>query len=241
MTFHGTGPLFLGVELEVDDGKGPLSDLAEDLLELSKGESLFYLKEDSSLNHGLEVVSQPCSVKFHRKEFPWPAITQVIRNSGFSAAPTCGLHIHASRKAFGQGWVAQDLTLSKMVLLFWRCWEELEIFSRRGPDEWSWAKPNHDTVAPPDMIKALPECKGGTSRYRAINTQNEPTIEIRIFHSTLRPYRILAALELVELMVRMCLDTGIGRIYRSTWMDVVKRVKSKVLLKYLEERDLLRG
>ena len=63
--FYGEGPLFLGVELEIDKG-GEDSHNAQTLLDIANAdEEKIYCKHDGSLNDGFEIVSHPMSLDYH--------------------------------------------------------------------------------------------------------------------------------------------------------------------------------
>lgn len=66
---HGEGPLYLGMELELEVGEGGRGDCAY----LADGwlADLGYLKEDGSLDDGFEIVTQPMSFTWAMENFPW--------------------------------------------------------------------------------------------------------------------------------------------------------------------------
>ena len=61
------------------------------------GEKL-YLKHDSSLSHGFEIVSHPCSADYHISQFGWNDILNICKSHSLLShnTTTCGLHIHIS-------------------------------------------------------------------------------------------------------------------------------------------------
>lgn len=97
---HEERKLFIGVELEVDDGND-----AEDLCcGLNKLEQPIYMKHDGSLDaEGVEIVTHPCTLNFHRYELKWGEITRICKNNGYKShdTTTCGLHTHVNRDVFG--------------------------------------------------------------------------------------------------------------------------------------------
>ena len=103
-SFYGTGPRFLGVELEVD-GAGESDRNAWELLSIANqgGEKRLFCKHDGSLDDGFELVTHPMSLDYHQKEMPWPQILRKAAEMGYTShqAGTCGLHVHVSRAAFG--------------------------------------------------------------------------------------------------------------------------------------------
>ena len=101
--FFGSGTLFMGVELEIDNG-GDDSDNADTLLMIANrtGEHV-YCKHDGSLSDGFEIVSHPMTLEYHTNEMNWLDIFEnaVLMEYRSHQTDTCGLHIHVNRSAFG--------------------------------------------------------------------------------------------------------------------------------------------
>ena len=101
--FYGDGPLYMGVEPEID-GAGESDSNARRLLNAVNGEGeLVYCKHDGSLDDGFEIVTHPMTLAFHQTRMPWRIILQEAIDMGYSShqACTCGLHVHVNRDAFG--------------------------------------------------------------------------------------------------------------------------------------------
>ncbi len=126
---------YYGVELEIDDG-GYSDDNAEDILYEANGKSddeeLLYIKTDGSLKEGMELVSHPCSILYHRTIFSWERIAQRARSLGYSShnAGTCGLHFHISRDKLGETIEAQEETIGR--LMYGISPDELELLYELG-------------------------------------------------------------------------------------------------------------
>ena len=94
---------YYGVELEIDKG-GKDDGNAEVLYNIANSdEENLYIKSDSSLSDGMELVSHPCSLQYHKTEFPWAnvmkkAVSMYYRSHNTN---TCGLHIHIGREDLG--------------------------------------------------------------------------------------------------------------------------------------------
>ncbi|KKL12291.1 hypothetical protein LCGC14_2537220, partial [marine sediment metagenome] len=98
--FYGKGPLYLGIELEIEfKSQSPtiLIDATEN--------PYFFLKHDGSICNGAEVVSHPASFKWINDNFEgtWKRVLKV-REEGMRSfkTETCGIHIHMSKKAFSK-------------------------------------------------------------------------------------------------------------------------------------------
>ena len=90
---------YYGVELEIDCG-GRDDDNADSLYNIANRESdVLYIKSDSSLDEGMELVSHPCSVQYHKQTFSWKEIMKEAVDLGYRShnTSTCGLHIHIGR------------------------------------------------------------------------------------------------------------------------------------------------
>ena len=140
--FYGTGPRFFGVELEID-GAGEDNENALALLNIANQKhSLAYCKHDGSLDDGFEIVTHPLSLEYQLHEMPWEEVLHEAVSMGYLShqAGTCGLHVHVSRRAFGDSYDVQDSAIAR-VLFFVEChWRELLRFSRRTQrqmDQWA--------------------------------------------------------------------------------------------------------
>lgn len=133
--FYGNGKRFYGIELEIDSG-GECEKNAEAILDVANaaGNELIYIKHDSSLEAGMELVSHPATIDFHLKEFPWAAIMKKARALGYVShqSGTAGLHFHVNRNAFGATVEEQDVCIARLLYLHEAFWNELSKFSRRS-------------------------------------------------------------------------------------------------------------
>lgn len=92
-----------------------------------------YIKHNGSLDDGLELVTHPLFLSEHLHHFLWEALCKKAAALGYLShrATTCGLHIHVSRRAFGEGERQQDAAIARILYFFEKHWEELLKFSRR--------------------------------------------------------------------------------------------------------------
>ncbi len=131
--FHGTGPRFFGVELEIN-GSGTDEHNAKRLLGFAnRNAENLYIKRDGSLDCGMELVTHPMSPDYHMKKMPWGEILEEARSMGYKShmAHTCGLHIHISRRAFGCGYHEQETAIARLIFFVEKFWPEMLRFSRR--------------------------------------------------------------------------------------------------------------
>ena len=186
--FYGTGPRYFGVELEIDEG-GERGDYASRIL--SQANVAFterlYCKHDGSLSNGFELVTHPMSLEYHQEEMPWPEVLRTARSLGYRShqTQTCGLHVHLSRKAFGETEEEQESAIARILYFVEKHWEELLKFSRRTPRQLErWAARYGYKDRPQEILE---HAKKGShaGRYSCVNLENRTTIEFRMFRGTL--------------------------------------------------------
>ena len=240
--FHGNTSDFLGVELELDEG-GKSEANAEGLLETMNfnTEDKIYIKDDGSLNDGFEIVSHPATLEQHLTVFDWEALLTECINLGYTShdAETCGLHVHINKEAFGDSELEQDLNISKLLLITEVFWDNLVKFSRRTDAQLSrWAKRYGLTSDSDELLKDA-KASYYKNRYRAINLQNDHTVEIRIFRGTLNYTTFTATLQFCQLLLDICRNYKIQDIQQITWEKVTAHASEYVeLQEYLQKRGL---
>ena len=77
--FHGTGPLFLGPEIEIETPYCAEEECAQ--IAYSLLGSLGYLKNDARSDNGFEIVTHPMSYQWAMDNFPWQMLTE-LRDAG---------------------------------------------------------------------------------------------------------------------------------------------------------------
>ena len=178
--FHGTGPLFLGPEIEIEtphSGDWECAEMADSHLG-----SLGYLKNDSSINSGFEIVTHPMSYQWAMDNFPWQMLTE-LRRRGCHASEATGIHVHVSRAGF-----AGASHTYRWMKFIYRNERQVTTLARRSSPEYA-AFTDDDRRAVKDYAKGAVG-----QRCRAINTGNDDTFELRIFASSLDPDEVKAAL-----------------------------------------------
>ena len=171
------------------------------------------MKDDGSLSDGFEIVTHPHTLSDYQTNFNWE-FTSKLKREGFRSwnTDTCGLHVHVSRTAFGEGvapWGRSDrdqLILKKQAheLRFMK----LIYDNQRQVERIAGRAGNHYATFQ-DKGKLVSKLKYGTQtngRYSAINTENDATLEVRVFKGSLRKERVLSALEFVTASVEYTRD-----------------------------------
>jgi hypothetical protein len=180
--------LFLGLELEVECGQGwTRDDIATHMdSEFHYGTLMF--KTDSSLNHGLEIVTHPMTLEAF-KSLPWAESLQALRSNGVRSwnTSTCGIHIHLSRSAFSGAT---------------HIWAFSQLLAQNPDEVIALAGRNSERYASlgDDFKEAIRDQAKGrhTPRYIGVNYQNRNTLEVRLFKGTLRLERVFGDVEFVH-------------------------------------------
>ena len=240
--FYGDGNRFFGVELEIDSG-GRDKDNAQTILDVVNADSEYiYIKTDGSLNDGMEIVTHPMSLEFHKDKMPWAAVSEKALCLGYLShkTSTCGLHIHINKTTFGKAREEQDDCISRVLYFVEHHWEELLKFSRRTESQMNrWAARYGYKDSPKEVMEnAKKRCIG---RYACVNLTNYDTIEFRMFRGTLKVNTILATLELVNIICELAVTFSDDEISKLSWTDFVSSIPSEEypeLIIYLKERSL---
>lgn len=236
--FYGNSSRYFGVELEIDIG-GRDTDCADELLEIANEDNEhIYIKSDGSLNDGMEIVTHPMSLEYH-KQFCWENIMKRATSLGYRShqTSTCGLHIHVNRTSLGDTHEEQEEVISRILYFVEHHWNELLKFSRRSEAAMSrWAaRYGYESSPKAIMDKAK---KGNYGRYAAVNLCNYHTIEFRMFRGTLKLNTLIAALQLVNEICNVAVFMSDSKMQSLSWSDFVAKLTETELIQYLKERNL---
>ena len=241
------GLLSLGVELELEvtgyeedrdalagsiqDGAAA-ADLDDDFLEY---------KEDSSLDNGVEIVTQPAALAYHTRPGGWLDI--VIDTAAASGGVRshdgghCGLHVHLSRYGLGDTAAARDDTQGRLYLLITRFWRSNLIgFSRRkefgycAHDDDASTFDGVDDVGGLDLLCKDQSKKGG--HFRAVNASNDMTIELRFCRGSLVRQTLAASLALCDGLARYARDKTLADCLGVSWFGLIEWIDCPDLIEY---------
>lgn len=206
--FFGEGKYHFGFELEVEargNGRFDGATIAQNTL---GGHA--YLKEDGSLTDGFEIVTHPHTLEKYHNEFNWGVLDK-LKDEGFRSwnTGTCGLHVHISRTAFGEGdpWDRNNRPMRSQLLLKRQSHElrfmkliydnqrQVERISGRSSQRYASFQDKGN------LVQKVKYGNQGNGRFSAINTENDATIEVRVFRGSLRKERVLSAIEFVHASV----------------------------------------
>lgn len=242
--FYGSdNDLYMGVELEADNGK-------KDWLAAARITRFkeFYVKHDGSLGrNGIEIVSHPGTLNAHRSNMlHWKEVISILKSQYYRShkTKTCGLHVHVNRSFFGETPEEIDLNVSKVILLTQRFWDGCIVpFSRRNLARLQhWAKKpefKFRNGTDPNIISEEQKNTMSRDHYNGVNIMPRDTIEFRMFRGTLNYNTLIATLEFVYLFCHFAKCIDINDIDSTHWNDIfdgVDREEFKSLFMYLETR-----
>ena len=240
--FRGNGKRYFGVELEIDNGGKDEDNACELLAVANKDCENIYIKTDSSLSDGLEIVTHPMTLDYHINSMLWEDICEMALELGYRShnTKTSGLHIHVNRSALGSTIEEQEECIARILYFFESNWCELLRFSRRNSAQLKrWAKRYGWKENPIDVLyDAKNKCR---ERYTCVNITNNSTIEFRIFRGTLKYNTIIATLQLVDAVCNKTVLLSDEAIKTLAWSEFVSELdtkKYKELIRYLKERRL---
>lgn len=186
LEFFGDGEKFIGIELEVENSSinsAELDEAAGDVIE-TIGYDYIHCEEDCSLSNGFEIITQPFSEDKLRSELLPQMLMGLdeLKSEGFTSHDSgrCGLHIHFSRKWFGDDTDTQERNIRRLIQFYNTNYAVLKKISRRNSTGY--------------CEKNSSKLYGG--HYSAVNTGNRNTIEIRLGRGTLDIHSFLAWLDL---------------------------------------------
>lgn len=232
---------YMGVELEIDKG-GEDEEHARHLLDcVNDYNEYIYIKHDGSIDNGFEIVSHPATLEYHTKNIQWAKLMSEAVNLDYRShdTSTCGLHIHISRKAFGDTYESQEDNIAKIIYFIENNWYSLLTFTRRTEanlEHWAARYGIEPTVS--DTYK---KAKENRNRYKCINLQNDNTVEFRMFRGTLKYSTFIATLQFVTALCEYCINS-IHCDYADEWYyftNSIDYAKYPELVEYLKSKDLM--
>ena len=241
--------LYFGFELETQkiDTYPTLDEMNEDAKYIRRNFRNLGLcfQKDSSVSYGFEIISEPMTSGFiQENKNKFKKILDYLKEKGYSShnGGNCGLHIHVSKKYFGDNEDEQDKMLRKLILFTETYKDELGRFSRRNNFHYcqftSNRYANNYTNVEDRYLKSskvLKDMNKSCDRYQVINTENTNTIEIRIFRGTLKYETFMATLEFVNNLITMIKEKETRKI---SFDSVINYKETEYLKQYCENKNI---
>lgn len=220
---------YFGCEIEVDNG-GELEENAQQVIDILGSQNCI-IKRDGSLTQGFEIVTNPCSLNYH-KQLPYRELFRFLKSKGYRAhdTQTCGLHIHINRTALGETKSKQDLNIAKLSNILTVCKKEVQAFARRE---------NHYACYPPSTDGSLFEAyyeMRTIGKNSALNLLHKDTIEFRVFKGTLNLNTFYMTLDFVNTLIDVVLTLTEKEIIESDSWDAYESYFSDEIIQYIKER-----
>lgn len=238
--------MYLGIELEVET-KGDREDKAEQViawLDKEGLEKLVYLKEDSSLENGFEIVFHPITLQAIHKKFPMRKFLLYLHKIGLTSYEegTCGLHVHLSKKKM------TGTSQYRGKLFFYKCQSYLKKLSARQDGRGDWSDSyifnycKFDSAMPSSLRQEF-------GKYSAFNVSASPfTVELRLFRGTLKYDRFQASLQFADAFGEWiqssretaCLKDNDGNVIWREFLEYCKKQsKWSQFLKYVNKNGVV--
>ena len=238
-------PLYLGVELELQI-PAQVRSCANAIIELSKRERIFILEHDSSIDSGFELITQPATLEYHHRYMPWRRILEIAREYGAEPEPiTCGTHIHFNRK-FIQQTGNENPELAKMLYIMEKYWGKWKKFSRRKGTRWMKYTNKYPDKAKEIGLHTVDRIKSEGQRYRCINVCKGDTIEFRLFNGVTDYEVLMAFIESVDFVVKLCARHSLKELSFMQWSKIMSEIDperhgnfNKVLLDMALRKEVL--
>jgi len=212
------------VELEIDHG------YRSEFLERAERKELYFKTDGSLSSSGVEIVSHPATLFYHKEALGWEDVLEIARQCDFRShdAGNCGLHVHVNRSFLRgkNGKKTEELNITKLLFIHERFFNKILKLSRRTQAQLNrWAKSyfGEDEEITAGKVNGIAKNQN-LGRYYMINLENVNTVEFRFFRGTLNPASFFAALEWVDFICRFVLDTSIAKIVRMKWDDLVQHI-----------------
>jgi len=201
-----------------------------------------YIKQDGSLDDGMEIVSHPMSLDYHLQSMSWEQILQKAVQMGYKShqAGTCGMHCHVGREALGENFELQENTISNILFFIEANWVQMLKFSRRTEEQMNrWASRYGYRDNPKELLE---HAKNNTiGRYACVNLSNFATIEFRMFRGTLKLQTFIATLQMVDEICNVAISLSNDEMKNLSWQEFVLGINNESkpeLLEYLKLRQL---
>lgn len=171
--FKGNDDLYFGIELEVGGAKSKFNIL-NFMKDVKKVTDLIYFKRDGSINnYGVEAVSHPATYEFHKNSDIWNNVFISLNKNEIPEDSSCGLHVHVSKRNLSNKQIAcidafvntQDEFIREIA------GRESNRYCKKIIKETNEWGVSHSSFL-------------NSGRYNSVNLTNPNTIEYRMFAST---------------------------------------------------------
>lgn len=211
--------LFMGVELEVGGcaNMDYVIRFCESNFDNIKNNLVYFKKDCSIPSYGVEIVSHPCTLRFHKEKFYWDKLIRDLSFYCINSRRGCGMHIHVNRN------ILNSINMHNLDKFFNNDFSFMRNFTGRNPNRYC-----------EKVFKN--ENSWGTSmrRFEMINFTNRNTIEFRIFSSTSSYNTFIERLEFVHSLINFIKNVSVWEKDKTLndYISYLCENKSKYVLLY---------
>jgi hypothetical protein len=227
---------YYGCEIEMDGGNRSDSYLRR----LARFKEI-YLKNDASLGrNGVELVTYPMNLEYHRNSMKWAEIFSICESDNYKShdSQNCGLHIHVGRNAFGESDRNKSKYLAYFLRLFMKFKTQIAKFSRRTDFHYCEFYSGYRLSEKSTRAYQSYVYYNQSHRNLAVNFLNTNTVEIRVFRGTLNKLTFLAAIGLIDSLIKLALSVKTEEELNAiVWSDI-RRNAIPELIAYLDKKGL---
>lgn len=182
-----------------------------------------YAKTDASISchygEGLEVISRPCTIGYWFSSGLAERIAETSCRCGFKADDSCGFHVHVSRAPY----IAKGCDMARIeagfCVVLERFWSEFSKLSARKREGFRWCKRTECKTYAQAHNFCYEQKRYHEERYYCVNTQNEHTVELRLWAGTSDPQRMKAYIALTYGIATFLLNGGDAE--RATFKEAI--------------------
>ena len=245
----------IGYELETERGNSSVtrSEYCKRIeREINSNERLVHFETDSSLDNGVEIISEPMTLEYWnaQKDNKIKALINLCHSMNYRShnGGNCGLHVHFNKKFFGETSDEQQQKINTLLLFFETYRDEITKLSRR--ERFSYcqflSKKTSDLVDLKDekqkqniatSINYIERAKQYTGHGDAINVNASTgkTFEVRIMRGTLKHETFTACIEFIVNLIQCIANEPRENI---SFTKVVNYKPTTYLKQYIAEREI---
>ncbi len=233
---------YLGIELEIEVNEDDECDemaqkiktwLKQQSTVLNTGkklDKLIYLKNDGSLENGIEIVFHPFTLKSLHKHFPIKTFLEFIDKHEAEVNERCGMHVHVSKEKIS------PKSLLNGKWFFYKCSPYLKKFS--GRNDFNYCRfedrPTNDPYRQEHGRRTALNIAGSTK-----------TLEIRLFRATLDYKKFMANVQFSDAVVAYMQREGAAFLRTASssrvWNDFIDYAKKDGRYKFMTDFILQKG
>ena len=219
--------LFFGIEIETQSTLDSIRSGVQCFHD-NVSNTVGYVKRDGSVSDGMEINTHPMTLEYIHDWFFSDTLEQLVA-LGWRAwkQPSCGIHVHLSKRAF-----ASTTHKARFQLFIMRNEQQMVRFARRR-------SPSYAKFSDEEESQFMDRAKGNPNydRFCAVNWQPDETVELRIFRSTIKPSGVIGIVEMAHALFHFTKQSTCRMMYDGlfTWDAFVEWVDTQEY-KYLGER-----